>query len=705
MSRHTFRLLPTWASLGLALASVPGVASAQTGPVPTLTPVTVTGQLRTSALDPTVQTQKAALELVPGGTNLVEPQQEIKLVTLSDALAHQPGIVIQEFFGGNDQPRLNIRGSGIQSNPVNRGVLLMQDGLPLNEADGSFVIGFLEPRNASLITVRRGSNANSPAATTLGGEMDFQSLTGTDGDISTVEGGSFGRRSVYLGKGFAGDTMDGRISFGHEKADGYRHHSASERTVFSANMGFRNDGFENRSYLSYTDLEFEIPNVIPRDRLYADPRSISGDYSEPMDRTNNVYVRNPNRHSKQFRLANRSHWGTDALNQTIGVYWQTIDDTFTSPQVSYPTRGDTFGAQWQLAGRMDSLEYRLALDWSHSDMDRRLYAVSPTNGSRALKFGDYDLKAENRNAMLGLIWHVAPQWQVVGDLKFSHAIRNARDTASGQKLDQDWSYVSPKLGLIWQSSDALRLFANVSRSNEAPTYWEIINGEVSQPLNVNSAVADMTELDLQRATTFEIGGNGRIGTGGNAANWSVTLYRSNVRNELMAVSNAAGTASGTFNYRDRTRHQGVELGLNGSLPAWGNGAIDYRLAYTLSDFRFMGGEYEGNRIAGVPRHLFSAELLYRVGGWRFGPNVRWLAGDTPTNHQNVPGTEQDSYALLGFRVAYEHDKNWSAYVAADNLTDKTYASSYVIRRTATAAMPTFLSGNGRSIVGGVSYRF
>lgn len=276
---------------------------------------------------------------------------------------------------------------------------------------------------------------------------------------------------------------------------------------------------------------------------------------------------------------------------------------------------------------------------------------------------------------------------------------------TGQKLDQDWSYVSPKIGIVWQASDALRLYANISRSNEAPTYWEIVNGEVPQPLNVNSAVTSMSELDLQRATTIEIGGSGRIGTGEMAPNWSLSFYRSNVRNELMAVSNEAGTTSGTFNYRDRTRHQGIELGLNGSMPGWGAGQFDYRLAYTLSDFTFRGGEYEGNRIAGVPRHLLSAELLYRIGGWRFGPNIRWLANDTPTNHQNVPGTEQDAYALLGFRIAYEHNKNWSAYIAADNLTDRTYASSYVIRRSATAAMPTFLSGNGRSIVAGLSYRY
>lgn len=691
-------------TLSLALGMVySGYALAEE--VMELAPVVITGQSISSPLQPSVQQEKARLDAVPGGTNLIEPQKAVRLTTLSDALELQPGLVVQDFFGGIDQPRLNIRGSGIQSNPVNRGVLLLQDGLPLNEADGSFVIGFLEPRNSALISVRRGANALSPSATTLGGELDFQSITNNENDIISIDGGSFGRLGLYGAKGFASDTMDGRVAISHDKADGYRHHSASQRTSLQGNLGFRRGPFENRTYLSYVDLKFDIPNVIPRDRLYSDPKSVLGDGNGPLDKANNIYQRDPNRQATQLRLANRSYWGSDELNQTLGFYWQTVDDTFTSPQVAYPTKGHTYGAQWQVAGKTGAIDYRLALDWARSDMDRNLYAVSPADGSRARHFGDYRLQAENRNAVLGLTWHINPEWSVVGDIKYSQSIRNAKDRLSGDSLKQDWSYVSPKLGVVWQPSNDLRLFANVSRSNEAPTYWEIISAEVPQPMNVGSAATDMTKLNLQRATTYELGGSGKLGNGKNAANWSLTLYHSRVKDELMAVSDPSGASSMTFNYGARTRHQGVEAGLNGSFPAPGNGAFDYRLSYTYSDFRFKGGEYDGKRIAGVPKHLIGAELMYRNGGWRFGPNVRWLASDTPTNHQNVPGTQQDAYAIWGFKVDYQHDKRWSAYLMADNLFDKTYASSYVIRRAATAAMPTFLSGNGFSMFGGVSYRY
>ena len=61
--------------------------------------------------------------------------------------------MIQEFFGSNDQPRLNIRGSGIQSNPQRRGVYLLQDGIPVNFSDGSYVVGIMDAMTARYVEV------------------------------------------------------------------------------------------------------------------------------------------------------------------------------------------------------------------------------------------------------------------------------------------------------------------------------------------------------------------------------------------------------------------------------------------------------------------------------------------------------------------------------------------------------------------------
>ena len=134
---------------------------------------------------------------LPGGVALV-PQGEFPdtaNLTVSRALSGVPGVIVQNFFGGNDQPRIQIRGSGLQQNPVERGVLMLQDGLPLNRADGSYIVGFANPRLAESIEVYRGYMANRLGATVLGGALNFVSPTGSTqpGVRAEMSGGSFGQ--------------------------------------------------------------------------------------------------------------------------------------------------------------------------------------------------------------------------------------------------------------------------------------------------------------------------------------------------------------------------------------------------------------------------------------------------------------------------------------------------------------------------------
>lgn len=340
-------------------------------------------------------------------------------------------------------------------------------------------------------------------------------------------------------------------------------------------------------------------------------------------------------------------------------------------------------------------------------MDRTLNAVSPANGSDLQRFGDYDLKAENLHGQIGAHWQFAPAWSLVGQLGWSQQKRDAASRqAGGQQLDQQWTFATPKLGLNWQVTPQTRLWANISRSQEAPTFWEIVAGDAPAN-NPAGAKSGLTKLKLQRATTWELGGQGQWGDGNRATHWQLAVYRSQVADEIMSVTDANGLSASTTNYAGGSRHQGIEAGLNGSL-ALGQGALDWRGSWTYSDFRFKDGIYAGNRIAGVPRHLVNAEVLWRIatpsGTWRVGPNLRWMPKDTPIDHANTAGSTQDSYALLGFKLQWNQGP-WQAYVMAENLTDRRYASSFAIRNKATAAQPGYLPGLGRSVSVGLNYQF
>ena len=644
---------------------------------------------------------------VAGGTNLIDLSGAARRETLRDVLDYQPGIVVQDFFGGLDQPRLNIRGSGIQSNPVNRGVQLLQDGLPLNEADGSFVIGLVELRNAAFVSARRGANAITPAATTLGGEIDIHSANGEDPGRMQLEAGSFGRRGAQFAYGQSGQSLDWRVSASADRYDGYRHHSDGDRQSLQLTAGWHlGEHALNRSSLGWTDLFFHIPSVVPKARVYSDPRGVLGDQSSPQDRLLNVYRRDPRRQARQWRLANQTEWSRDAWQQTLGLWWQSTDDLFNNTTVHNVSQGVTRGLQYDGQYQLPGWDLRLAAAYTDGDSTRDFYANNPSNGTRMQRFGHFALDASSLDVMAGVVWRPTADWQWQASTRWSQVRRDARDPGASLMLNQDYRHASPRLGAIWEPRPQLRLFANLSRSQEVPTWWEIVNAEAS-PLQPARARASLQRLRSQQADTVELGGDGEWGEDAARTRWSLAIYRSRVSDELMAMLDGYGNRVGTYNYIDDTLHQGVEAGLNGQFGVASAQAIEYRLAWTYSDFRFLGGPYDGKQIAGIPRHLISAEVLWTSNsGWRAGPSLRWLPQDTPTDHMNTPSIYQDAYALLGFRVEFAAPtRPWSAFLLADNLTDRRYASSYSVRHQATAAQPGFLPGLGRNFSLGVSWRF
>jgi iron complex outermembrane receptor protein len=638
----------------------------------------------------------AELQQTAGGTNLITPQQEARLSTLSDALNYQPGLVLQDFFGGIDQPRLNIRGSGIQSNPVNRGVLLLQDGLPLNEADGSFVIGTLEPRDSALIAIRRGANAREAGATTLGGSLNFiPQYGGSEQHRIRFEAGSYER---YGGQAILNHKLtngDFHLSASADSYGGFRHHSEGKRQALHSNVGLQlSDELYSRFYLSYTDLAFDIPFVVPKDRITSDPKGVMGDGNTPLDNLLNVYKRDPYRETEQLRLANKTQWqtGADRLH-TLGIYAQQTDDIFTDPLSHADTQSDTLGLLWEYDFKLGATELQLAASLDYSDMQRNYHANNPANGSKLQQFGDLDMEAANNNLSLLIHHPFNKRLSLDSQLRWNRACRDVLNRLNNDELDQCWNEGNISIGLNFRATENQRWFANLSTSSEAPTFWEITAVTVA-PNNPAMAVLALTDLELQQAVTLEVGGQGYIN---DYLNWDLAIYRSDLENELISSADMVGGRGLTRNYSDDTIHQGIELGL------LGGDQLHYRMAWNYSDFRFDGGIYDSNRIAGIPEHLITAELGYRWHSLDISANLRWLPSDTQVDHAN--SLEQDSYALWGLELDYAAAAEWRAFVRVDNLLDEEYASAFVIRNQSGANQPSFLPGNGRSISAGVQFLF
>jgi iron complex outermembrane receptor protein len=85
--------------------------------------------------------KKARQEIrrTPGGVALVGSQEikESRATALQDVLDFVPGMMIRPRFGNvADESQVSIRGSGLRNNFHLRGLSLLIDGFPINNADG-----------------------------------------------------------------------------------------------------------------------------------------------------------------------------------------------------------------------------------------------------------------------------------------------------------------------------------------------------------------------------------------------------------------------------------------------------------------------------------------------------------------------------------------------------------------------------------------
>jgi len=663
---------------------------------------------RNGQVYPTSEELSEELKLVAGGTNFVNFEKQLaRQATLKDALGFEPGVMVQSFFGGNDQPRLNIRGSGIQSNPVNRGVQLLQNGITFNQADGSFVIGLLDAKSSSNAAVYRGANGLAYGSSSLGGAINFIRKSAESPSEVRIEGGSDERLGLHWGQSTSWQDHGLRFDVSHDSYEGYRKNSDSERTAISSIFHSQlTETLQNQITLDYVESEFEIPFVVPKAMAISSPESVLGDGNTPFDQLLNVYKRQPYRDSELVRIADRIDYFNNQSHHQFGLYVQQLDDTFTNPLVHNVTDSNDWGAhyRWQHQGNylFDNEDLIFSLYYNRSDMNRDFYSNSPQTGEKFALMEATEIEAASRVTTLSYQPMLNSRLTLDLTLQNSYQTRNI-EVPDNSQWSQDNTYTTwnPRVGLNYQLSDSY-IYANFSKSSEAPTFWELLSASVS-PANPAATSFFSAQLTKQTADTLELGGKGKWQNW----HWDVSVYRSVIDDELMSVVSDDAVNGRTMNYQGETRHQGIELGLDTSWQTdWiiQGTSIHSRWVYQYSDFYFAEGQYKGNQIAGIPEHLVQWQLALQLNdALTIAPSVHWQPEEAPADHMN--SQYQDSYTLVNLDLDWAVSSKLKVYASVENLLDEIYQSSYVIRGRSMPVQPTFLPGIGRSITVGFHYQW
>lgn len=662
---------------------------------------------------PSVAAQRTAVNATVGSVAFVDAAafQNTYANTLRDVLKDVPGVYVQERYG--QELRLSVRGSGIARGFHLRGLELLQDGIPLNLADGSGDFYQVDPLALRSAEVYKGGNALTYGATTLGGAVNFVTPTAYTAfapNILRLEGGSFGTLRENFQVSRIEGPVDVLINGTLTNSDGYRAHEAQGTKNFNANIGYAlAPGVETRFYIGVYLTDQKLPGTLSlfnalNNPTLANPTAISGNQSRKVETE---------------RIANRTSFLLDVGKLDIDT-WAIHKSLYHPIFQAIDQDGWTYGIAPRWSGSFDVAGFR-------NDMVLGLRAFAGQNS--ALQFlnvqgqrftqtlnalqsaSNYEAYGENR------FWFLPDVALMTGAKLFSSnrtysdkgglpAVPNAFPALNfagnlrPKFGNETYEGINPKLGLLWQPLPDIQVFGDITRSRDVPDFSDLAQ--------TNTLGTTFVPLRAQRAWTMEAGSRGRI----DRLTWDVTLYRSELRDELInfTINPALAIPAATFN-APRTLHQGVEaaasLDIVRGLAAQGD-VVTLGAVWTHNDFRFVGDPVFGNRqIAGIPRDVLRGILTYaHPSGFYVSPSVDWVPEGTFADHMNTLKTP--GYALLNVRTGIDFANGVSVFLDARNLTDERYVSdvSVVVNAAATPGGPVaFYPGNGRSVFGGMRASF
>lgn len=656
---------------------------------------------------------EALLELqkTPGGVAVVAPESYLsgRAATLEDSLKLAPGVFTTSRFGA-DEARISIRGSGLQRTFHGRGLMLLQDGVPLNLADGSFDMQAIEPQATRYIEIERGANALRHGGSTLGGAINYISETGLSAPKLSLrtEGGSFGYQRYNIASGAQSGRVDGYASLNYVEQDGFREHANQASWRFFGNAGVQvSDRIETRFYLTAVDTDSELPGNLTYAQLKADPRRANA----------RAAARDQHRDFTLYRFSNRTLI-THSNGSSTDLSGYFAQKALYHPIEFFPTgpgliEQDT--RDWGLGIRHlvetnwlgHQQQNFVGVQWRHGlTLDERFtYASNTFVPGMGFAVGSAPGTLDNRQQQTADNVDVYGQssWQLTerttGVMGLQSTIARRRqavlvdttgfDPATGAvrlptgSYEETFQRTLPRLGLLYRASEAVEAYGNVSGSFEPPSFSESLN---NQPLRA------------QRALTAELGVRGNTQSTALALGWDLSLYRAAIRNELLEIALNAGQPATTN--ADHTVHQGVEAALSAEADRW-----RVQATYLFNDFRFEDDPVFGrNQIAGLPDHVLNAEAAGRLPHdlW-LGPTLR-ASSRSYVDHANT--TAAPGYTVYGLKLNQTLAQGLAWFVEGRNLTDKAYAATTGVVRdlTAAGANPAqFSPGEGRSVFVGISF--
>ncbi len=678
-------------TLSPLLAQSQTIPNSETGPAH-LNPYVVTS-LTISEQDSLEAAQERVAEQ-PGGASIVTPEDWTgRTIAPEEIFQFDPGVFARSRGVGNDT-RLSVRGSGLQRQFGDRGVTLLLDGIPANDADGSFYFRTIDPFSISHIETFRGANGLPFGGNQLGGAINIVQRNGlnTPGGRLQLEYGRHDTFRSHISYGGSDKHWDYYLGYSYGESDGYRGRQGSDNFNINANVGYHWDkNAVTRFYFLFSESDAELSGSLTRDEFLTNPRQAGSNRTDAADRD-----------LKTIRFGQRTEWNTQNGQWSFYTNYQYLDFDHLINEglfrfnrlIDYNSHDFQVGVhgeeEWTFHGLQNTARIDTRFNYGFQDEDGFTGFVTPGRSSSNI---DRDNIATNFQLYVQNDTTFADRHHLILGAGLVYNRREV-DIGSGDETGDLSGTINDtglvyRIGYLYEPNDQVQLFANFSQSFEGSPF-----SEVGTSLNPS-----FDELDPQIAQTFEIGTRFE----NSWANGELVLYQSFVNDEFIDEEIALGVTTTT---NLDAIHRGIEAALTVDVTEIAGiesgPQLFFDQSYQYNDFEIDEGNNNGNRLPGVSEHVYSGRVRVqdRSQRWKAALSAEWLPEGFVVNNENTLSTA----GFVNWRLSGEvkvHE-GVSLYGGIDNLFDRRFVNTVSINPAGNAFIDP---ANGRAAYVGMKFKW